>query len=84
MNQEVRVGNIYLPLVLRLLYFWNSSQTKLYTFLERIADHNSQMKFLTKSIGTVQAPHHGEILVNTTTLNLSAMMMDTLRSLALQ
>lgn len=55
-----------------------------YVFLKRISDHNSQMQFLTGSIGTVQAPHLGEILVNTMTLNLSAMMTDTLRSLASQ
>lgn len=48
------------------------------------ADHNSQMQFLTESIGTVQAPPLGEILVNTMTLNLSAMMTDTSRSLASQ
>lgn len=55
-----------------------------YIFLKRTADHNSQMKFLTESTGTVQAPHLGEILVNTMTLNLSAMMMDASRSLASQ
>lgn len=55
-----------------------------YVFLKRTADHNSQMQFLTESVGTVQAPHLGEILVNTMTLNLSAMMMDTSRSLASQ
>lgn len=55
-----------------------------YIFLKGTADHNSQMQFLTESIGTVQAPHLGEILVNTMTLNLNGMMTDTSRSLASQ
>lgn len=42
------------------------------------------MTFLNESVGTVQAPHHGGILANTTTLNLNATMMDTSRSLASQ